>query len=572
VILAAESLGDNLRADVAVVGAGPGGIVTALELADGGLDVLLLESGRLRDDPAAQALGDAAELDADRHAPMAITTRRGVGGTSAIWGGRCVPFDPVDFDDRAHVPQASWPISHEDVEPYLERACAWCVCGRPVFDTREVPHLRDREIVPGFVNGDVRATALERWSLPTDFGREHRARLRDSHRVRLVTGLTCTEVVCDGGDRPAWLEARRLDGSPVRVTARAYVLACGGVETTRLLLASRRDHPEGLGNASGHLGRWYMAHMEGSVANVRFATDPARTICEYERDTDGVYVRRRLTFTRAFQHEHRLPNIVGWLANPSLADPSHGSGILSFVYLALRSPLGGLFAPDAQRASLTGEKVPGAPYGPVERGPVRAHLRNLVRDLPSTAAFAASFGFRRFVPHRKAPGFFVRSKANLYPLQYHAEHLPNAESRITLSDERDALGMPRVRIDIRFSDADVEGVLRAHALWDEHLRRHGLGRLEYLDDPAARVRDQAGGGFHQLGTTRMSSRPEDGVVDPDLRVHGLRDLYVVSSSVCPTSSQANSTFMIVALAVRLADHLRAVLSGGAPAVAEGAAA
>jgi choline dehydrogenase-like flavoprotein len=158
------------------------------------------------------------------------------------------------------------------------------------------------------------------------------------------------------------------------------------------------------------------------------------------------------------------------------------------------------------------------------------------------------------------PGFAVRRPDNVYPLHYHGEQIPLRESRVTLADARDAVGMPRLAIDLRFADADVDGIVRAHAAWDAYLRRHGVGRLEYLaDDVPAAVRGWLGGGFHQIGTTRMSARPEDGVLDTDLAVHGHPALHVVSSSAFPTSGQANSTFMVVAFALRLADHLRRVL-------------
>ena len=564
-----------VRADVAVVGAGPAGIVTALELADGGFHVVLLESGHTKPDAAVQRLGDADEWDPGRHAPMSMTTRRQLGGASVIWGGRCVPFDPVDFDRREVIADHRWPLGYDDLQPFFQRACDWFHCGRAVFDVDRIPSLARARLVPGFEDDEVRASTLERWSLPTNFGREYGQRIRRSQRVRLITGLTCTEVVCDeSGSEVSSLEARSLGGKRVRIEARRYVLACGGLETTRLLLASRRRHASGLGNHSGHLGRWYMAHLEGAVARVRFSTPPEETIYGYERDIDGVYVRRRISFSREFIHDRGLPNIVGWIANPELPDPAHGNGVLSFAYVALASPLGRFFAPDAQRQSLTGAVVPGAPYGGARRGSFRDHRTNMLRDLGPTARFAIGFGYRRFLPRRRLPGFFVYSAENAYPLHYHGEHLPNADSRITVTDRRDAVGMPRLRIDLRFSQADVDGVVRAHRLWDEYLRKLGLGRLEYFtSDVESSIWERIGGGFHQMGTTRMSARPEDGVVDPDLAVHGIDNLSVVSSSVFVTSGQANSTFMIVVFALRLADRLKSrlrtheparVLAGGEP--------
>ena len=344
----------------------------------------------------------------------------------------------------------------------------------------------------------------------------------------------------------------------MRAKGRCYVLACGGLEGTRILLASPTPSGHALGDHAGHLGRWYMGHVEGVVADAHFATPPRLTIHGYERDLDGTYVRRRLGLTRAWQHREHIPNVVAWLANPALSDPEHRSAELSLAYLALRSPLGRTLAPDAQRLSLIGEHVPGVPYPASQPGPLHRHLLNIARDPLSALRFAAGFGVRRFlVRGRRAPGFFSYSKTNTYPLQYHGEHLPHFDSRVTLSDERDSLNMPRLRVDIRFTDEDVDGVVRAHREWDAYLRRTGLGSLAYRrNDVAAAVRENLGGGFHQVGTTRMSGDANDGVVDDELAIHGVPSVYVASSSAFVTSGQANSTFMIIAFAVRLADHLR----------------
>jgi choline dehydrogenase-like flavoprotein len=323
-------------------------------------------------------------------------------------------------------------------------------------------------------------------------------------------------------------------------------------------LASRLADGSAIGGHSDHLGRWYMGHVEGVAATVRFSSAPRATIYDYERDEDGVYVRRRFTFARDFQTSEALPNLAAWLVHPELAAAAHRSGILSFAYLALASPLGRFLAPEALRGPMTGRRIPGVPYGGVDRSPVMDHVKNLIRDAGATSRFAVEFGARRFLARgRRAPGFAVYNRDNLYPLLYHGEHVPRRDSRVTLDEQRDAVGMPRLRVDIRFGDADVHGVLRSHRLLDRYLRQHGAGWLEYhSDDVAADVRRRMGGGFHQSGTTRMSARPEDGVVDANLAVHGFPTLHVASSSVFPTSGQANSTFMIVVFALRLVEHLK----------------
>jgi len=541
-----------MTATITVVGAGPAGIVVAIELARKGHEVLLVESGSRRPDERTQALGDADIVDHGRHVAMGLATRRQIGGASNIWGGRCVPYDPIDFDRRPFIPDSEWPIAYEDIATYFQRASDWFFTGQSVFNAHEVPEVRHRTLVPGLPDGDVLSSTLERWSLPTNFGKHYARELATTPGLRIADGLTCVDIETDAAARTVTgLRCRRLDGSEVRIQARHYVIACGGLETTRLLLASRSVMAHGIGNHSDLLGRFYMGHISGKIADVVFDTPSKETAYAYDRDADGVYVRHRLSFSREALLRERLPNIVGWLVNPEIANPEHGSGVLSFAYLALSSPFfGKRFIAEGIRQAAIGK-------GPRVMWP---HVANMLRDLPATAVFVPTFAYRRFLVRRKAPGFFVRSAANRYPLQYHGEQVPSPESRVTLSDECDELGMPRLRIDLRYCRRDVDGVVRAHELWDAHLRHHRCGRIEYHDgDLRGMIGAQAADGYHQAGTTRMSRDPTHGVVDEHLRVHGIDNLHLASGSTFVTSGQANTTFMIVAFALRLADRLHGAL-------------
>jgi hypothetical protein len=558
------SVDTDLSAELVVIGAGPAGIVTALEAAQHGIDVLLVESGKSGFDASIQALSDAATWDRANHAPVSIAVRRQVGGTSTIWGGRCVPYDPVDFRSRPITGSATWPVGYDEMHGYFRRASEWCKCGEPRFNADEIPGL-SRPLVPGLIDGDVRTSDLERWSLPTDFGKVYQDLLNTSSHLRVITGVTCTAISSQAESGLAQLAAARTHaGAHLNLKAKAFVVACGGLESTRLLMDSEAPNGGQMGDGSGHLGRWYMAHLEGVIANVHFRTPPKSTVYGYERDVDGVYVRRRFTFAEEFQVQHGLPNMSGWFANPELANAEHRRGELSFVYLALTSPLGPKFAPDAQRLSLTGIEVPGTPYGHTAISPKRKHAQNVLRHPLRTTGFAVDFGSKRLLSRgRRAPGFFSYSSDNTYPFQYHGEHLPQPDSRVTRSREVDALGRHKLDIDLRFSDGDVDGVIRSHQYWDQHLRDCGVGEFRYLqDDLAGAVKARLGGGFHQVGTTRMATSESHGVVDANLAVHGVPNVYVASSSTFVTSGQANSTFMIVAFALRLADHLRAELRVG----------
>jgi len=558
-ITSASELQDGtcLDASLVVIGAGPAGIVCALEAARRGVDVILIETGNRKPSPEYQKLSVAHRQRPDVHAPVELAISRQLGGTSSIWGGRCVPYDRVDFVERDIAPDSAWPVTYEDLQCYFERACQWMLCGRSIFDVNGLDHL-PAHMIAGLDDGAVSTSSLERWSLPTDFGKVYFDDLRDTVGLKVITDATCVRInLEDDKERAKDIECRTLSGRSFTVAARDIIVAAGGLQSTRLLMCSPGRGGRSIGDHSGHLGHWYMAHLEGVIAELVLTTPAEDTIYRYERDIDGSYVRRRFAFAASYLLEHGLPNISGWIANPELADASHRNAHLSLTYLALISPLGFLFAPTAQRLSLTGANIPGTPYGMARRSSLWAHLRNVLRQPIETIRFLVDFGVKRvFARGRKPPGFFVGNPANRYPFQYHAEHLPHYESCVRLADDVDDLGMPKLDIDIVFTGEDIQGVLAAHRHWDSYLRASGVGRLEYLaDDLVAAVRARTGGGFHQVGTTRMSKDPEQGVVDENLAVHGVPNVHVASSSVFVTSGQANSTFMIVVFAIRLIERL-----------------
>lgn len=542
--------GDIITSDIAVVGAGPAGIVLALELAKAGLDIALLESGNLDFDQASQNLGDASYVNRQFHAPMSECTRRQIGGTSTIWGGRCVPYDPVDFAQRNHVSHSDWPVTYDELEAYFQRASDYFLCGQAEFDINNIDHIEQKSIVPGLPDEDVLTSTLERWSLPTNFGKEYLTQLKQSEQIKLFYGLTCTEIdTNEQGKKVKLLQAKTLGGKEISIKCQKYILAGGALNNTRLLMASDSHHPGGIGNHSGLLGKFYMGHLSGDIATVKFTTPPKETIFGFDRDSDNTYIRRRFSFTPEFQQEQKLSNTVGWLGAPEFGDFSHQNGILSSAYIALNLPLlkTRLGASTAIRRAAIGK----------DKGLYSPHIMNIIKDFGQILSFIPSFGYGRFVAKRKIPALFVYSAANEYPLHYHSEQIPNPDSTVSLATERDALGMRRLNIDLSFSDQDIESVVKAHQYWDQHLRQHDCGYLEYVsDDLETTVWTQAGDGFHQVGTTRMSEHPSKGVVDPNCNVHGFDDLFVASSSTFVTSGQANSTFMIVAFALRLADYLK----------------
>jgi choline dehydrogenase-like flavoprotein len=198
-----------------------------------------------------------------------------------------------------------------------------------------------------------------------------------------------------------------------------------------------------------------------------------------------------------------------------------------------------------------------------------AHLRNVVADIPGSLRFLGDFAYKRYLSPQRISGYYLRNPARRYGLAYSSEQSPRADSRVSLSDDRDALGLPRLRIDLRYAGDDAAAIARAHGCLATWLRETGAGRLEFRQpeaENAAAILARAGHGTHQIGTTRMGRHRREGVVDRDLRTFDCPNLFVASSSVFPTSGQANPTLTIVALAARLAETIASEARGAPPRV------
>lgn len=546
-ILDADEVEDGtaFQADICVVGAGAAGITLALRLMGSGLSVLLLESGGERVEAATQRLCEGEVVDPALHSPPDKYRQRRLGGTTGIWGGRCVPFDAVDFERRPWIAESGWPFGLQELLPYYAEANRVCEAGRFAYTVEQAfPAGRARPTIRHFRGRRFTDDTLERFSLPTDFGRRYRARLLASREVRVLLHANAVELRTGAaGEAVTELQVRTLRGKAFPVRAGRFVLAMGGLETPRLLLASHGQHAAGIGNAHDWVGRTYMCHVAGTLGEVRIG-DAAAVWHGYEMAQEGVYCRRRFALTGAAQRELGIGNFTARLHHPRIPDPAHRTGPLSALYLA--KP----FISYEYSKRLHGEDAASA-------ATLARHARNVALDPLGTAGFLLHWARKRTFAERKFPSIIVRPRAGVYSLEFNAEQEPNRDSRVRLLPERDQLGMQRLSVDWRPTSGDLRTAREAIRALAEDFEASGCGRLLHAPEAveAHALRDGAMGGHH-IGTTRMAASPSRGVVDADCRVHGVRNLYVAGSAVFATSSQANPTLTIAALALRLADHLR----------------
>jgi choline dehydrogenase-like flavoprotein len=535
-----------LKADVCIVGSGHAGISLGLHLLDTGLEVIILESGGDKDGKETRALNEGETFDEAMHCPPDKYRRRCFGGSSTIWAGRCVPMDPIDFEVRPWIANSGWPISYDEVSAYYGAATRLVEAGENDYDGRTALGPNPPEMFKGFRSERVTTDTLERFSPPTDFGARYRHKLASAKKLRVFKHANAIGIeLNDDGSRVRAIKVATLAGKRFRVEAPLIVLATGGLETPRLLLANREVHSHGIGNAHDVVGRYYQCHIASNVGDLKVERPVGNVRHGYELSLEGVYCRRRIALVPEEQRRREVGNLAARLHFPNISDPSHRIGVLSGLYMA-RS----IISYEYSKRLHGGDWASPALYF--------GHLRNIVFDPFDTLAFLSHWIRKRVLAARKFPSVILRNKSNRFSLEVHGEQEPLPESRLTLiEDSLDPFGMPRLRIDWRYSQKDIETVRVTLDVIAEELKRTGVGTLTYNREMLERdlMRYGAYGGHH-IGATRMGHDVRTSVVDSNCQVHGVDGLFLASSSVFPTSSQANPTLTIIAMALRLGDYLK----------------
>jgi choline dehydrogenase-like flavoprotein len=530
----ARTLGpsQSFSADVCIIGAGPAGLAIAMELGSrSGLRILIIESGAFEDDAATAALNQGSAVGDPYHDPAAIRARR-FAGTATMWhtsdrgslGTKYLPLDPIDFEKRDWIPYSGWPFNYAHLEPWYQRAVKVCGVGPFQYSTQ---YWSDESSRPWNLDGTDADSAVYQLGPDEIFLRDARTTVEKLENVRCILNATVVAMDTDPASlapdakKVKGLKIRTLSGVSLSVTASNYVLATGGIENARLLLAF------GIGNQHDQVGRYYNDHPVMTFTKLVPADRSFfnRSAFYDRRPFRGVDILGRLVLKRDAMEREKLLNMAV-LMHPRPA------------------------------------KHQWRPIEAIRRLNIARHTRSIkpgfYRDLfhaivgiPWIAAYARK---------RKRGQNFMASGWSRWPDNsreyrtfepvFYPEQSPDPENRITLGETRDALGIPKAVIHWRWRDLDRHSASRASELFAAAFRKAGVGELHTL----------SGGGFtpgthHPASTTRMSDDPRFGVVDASGRVHGVANLFVAGASIFPTAGFANPMLTIVALALRLADHL-----------------
>jgi choline dehydrogenase-like flavoprotein len=508
--------------------------------------IALIEAGNAAHSVEANLKYFKAEQVADeRHPPTELYRRRMLGGTTSVWGGRCIPLDREDLEPAFD--RAGWPISFEAVEPYYPAALEFLDAGAPDFSARSaLPQLG----LPaglgesGVDDSLIIVDRIERFSKPTNVWRKWQAELAQSADIEVIHDTACTAIATShDGNRVVGLDLKSASGNTHRINATTIILACGGLETPRLLLASRGSRSCGLGNEQDLVGRYYMTHLIGIAGHMRFKSAATARAFDYGMTPDHIYGRRLLLLTPEHRRRNDIGNIVFRPTIPSIAGSEHGDPVLSAMFLAKR------FIIKEYALRLANENFNG-------NFSVFSHAMNVLRGLPKLSSFSLDWTRRRIAATRKLPSVFLYRKDGTYPLEFNSEQRPNPDSRIFLGNETDPNGVPRLSVQWRMQDDESTGISRAYQLLADGFAKSGLGDVQLGPDFEATVRETIlPQGGHHIGTARMGTEPGNSVVDSFGEVWGTRGLYVAGAALFPTSGFANPTLAAVALAYRLAERL-----------------
>lgn len=529
------SEGQVLQSTVCIIGAGPAGLTMAMEFERHGIETIVLESGGFKPDPATMDLYRGENVGIPYQFSDGFRSRF-LGGGSNCWGGWCRPLDVEDLQPRSWVPHSGWPIDREELMPFYDRAHSVLSLGPPNF---EMDHW-----VKAIGRSDVRRMplptgrvedSLSQFSRPTRFGKHYRNELKQAKHIKVYLHANVTDIETETtGQTVKRVHVQTISGRKLTVEARQFVLATGGIENARVLLACNKQHANGLGNANDLVGRFFMEHPRLYLHKVKFRPAWLRNklydikfhYLNRAVSANGTHIAAQMAITPETQKREGLLNARIWFHSIFPGEGTDAAAAIVRMKHRLHSKV------DPQHGFW---------------GDLATMAKQPIDSL-------------NFIAARQVPEWITRE------LQFHAikeaqfqmicEPTPDPDSRISLSSQKDALGMPRVKVDWRLDDRVKRTFDRSLEIIADELCTAGIADVSFerplLGNPWP---ENLEGTWHHMGTTRMHESPRQGVVDPNSRIHGMSNMYVAGSSVFPTAGANFPTFTLVALSLRLADHL-----------------
>lgn len=534
-----------ISADICIIGAGPAGITIAREFSNQSLRICLVDSGGFEQDQETQTLNEG-EVIGDPYPPFTETRRRQVGGAAHLWeaqyahnqyGFRCLPLDATDFEQHAWLPHSGWPINRAELDPFYERAHPVCQIGPFRYDVHD---WQNPKAQPLSFKSDRLGTQISQYGPRLPFTHLYREQLLRTDNITLLCYANVVALQTDQTNQVTQAQVKCLTGTQIRLQARVFILATGGIENARLLLLSTDHHPQGLGNRHDRVGRYF---MERPIISSGFLRPYHQRLLDQTAlydilEVKGTPIMGWISMSPQVRAQEQLLNSGAQLYPKPLA-----------VHAEARQALRDL------QEQLSKKSVPkniGQSLQATVKGLghlAQAGFWSTIRKLPTLRR-----GQWSYLPYEKR-------RFSLFEIIYQIEQAPNPNNRVVLSHDCDRIGLPKPEVHWKLQDIDLRTIDRVQKIWREEFAAAGLGDLEIHSRPGDLQYENLAI-HHHMGTTRMHADPKQGVVDADCKVHGINNLFVAGSSVFPTGGYANPTLTIIALALRLADHIKKLAAQG----------
>ena len=519
--------GTILNADICIIGGGAAAIAMAREFAGSKLEICILEGGGLNLEAEHQnfAAGETSgipyfNLDESHYCLF--------GGSTFRWGARSAAMKPIDFEAREWVDLSGWPIQLDALKPYYDRLPEMLDLHEP-FDIDADVWSHFQVELPAFDQTKFSPAAFQ-FGRTLLLGEEYRPQLKQADNIHIYLHARATNIQSNqDGSHIEQVDVKTLKGKTFTVKARTYVLACGGIDNARLLLLSDTVNPAGLCNSNDLVGRYFMEHPTVSGGIVRLKEWQSLHDVFSPGLLGGRLVETGLGLSEKLQNEGKCLNAV---VSTKLNVSRDATQALREIIWNFRH-----------------RKTPGSVSWYANNAWLRQRLGTILRNPFSIVSNLV----------RHVIGKPKRFKVDSVYLEIRTEQAPNPDSRVTLSDQTDSLGQRRAHLHWAMTRLDKHTMQVAAKAFEGELERLGVGELEqadWLSDEALTWDREMVGGHHHMGTTRMSDGEKTGIVDVDCKAHGIDNLYIAGSSVFPTAGFVNPTSTLLALAMRLADHLK----------------
>lgn len=529
----------TVQADVCVIGAGMAGLFLARQLCTLGIRVVVVESGRGLNDGDADGLNGICDEHGRYKWP--VTGRaRGLGGSSAVWGGKLIPLCPGDIEERPYVSAPEWPVSYTALLEGLGDVERFFCLDRGSYESDSATHMRTGYAFP---RGD-RDFAV-RWAKWAGYRRGNVWSIlsRQLHRLPdfdIWLDATVCEFTADPDcGRLAAATCQNQAGTRLAVAADHFVVAAGTIESTRLLLLLDQAQNGRVFEGCNVLGRYFQDHLDARLGRL-VPVDAAAL--------------NRLFGTRYFRMHRRSPHL-------ELTGAAQRADGVASAFVHVTADL-------SQNPTLATVKQI-----------ARAFER---RDYPSLPAKLREGTFNprllgQFVAWRAMRHTLLLPRGIDINLRVCIEQSPRFENRIELAGARDRLGVKKVALKWLPGAADERTFRACAGRFADFWHRNGFERAaqiawaEEAQDSGGSILDISQDYAHPSGTTRMGTDRVQSVVDPELFCHSVANLSVVSASCFPSAGSVNPTLTVMLLAWRSARAIARAVRRPAAALPQPAA-